>query len=559
MRMIHAYTILLSHALGVLRRATRRTLLRSLQPLPVATIRALRLAVVPILDNNNIPPVAKRWTSYGYAVLMVDARGTGASFGTRPWELFSGEIRDYGAVVDWILAQPWSNGRVGATGVSYLGSTAELLTVNQHPAVRVVIPKFNEFDVYTDIVYPGGGLLKAFISLWGEMVAAMDLHQMDQGVVRRADQTGDSLRLAALEHASNGKVYEQALLGATRNAPLGIPYDSISPLGLRQAIQASKTPMSNWGSWMDATTADGVLKRFSTFSNRQIGVVGAWSHGGGYHTSPFLPEDTPSNPLPQAQFFQDLKLMDYYLKDLPAKIPDASVLFYYTMGEEAWHITRQWPPKGHRMTPWFLGEAGTLSAERPVLKSGQDRYNVDFEHSTGVQNRWYTQLGGGDVVYADRSAAAGQLLVYTSSPLSAPLELTGHPVAHLQLSTSGKEGMVFVYVEAVKPDGEVLYLTEGQLNFLHRKESVQKPWNLDLPFHTFRTEDTLTVSPGTPMELNFALLPTSVKIPAGYRLRISIGGHDKDTFARYPETGSATFTVFRNLSSHSFVELPIIE
>ena len=49
MRMIHAYTILLSHALGVLRRATRRTLLRSLQPLPVATIRALRLAVVPIL------------------------------------------------------------------------------------------------------------------------------------------------------------------------------------------------------------------------------------------------------------------------------------------------------------------------------------------------------------------------------------------------------------------------------------------------------------------------------------------------------------------------------
>lgn len=511
------------------------------------------------LDNNNIPPVAKRWTSYGYAVLMVDARGTGASFGTRPWELFSGEIRDYGAVVDWIIAQPWSNGRVGATGGSYLGSTAELLTVNQHPAVRVVIPKFNEFDVYTDIIYPGGGLLKSFISLWGDMVTAMDLHQMEQGIVRRADQTGDSLRLAALEHVANGKVYEQALLGSAKNVPQGLPYDSISPLGLAKAIEASETPMSNWGSWMDAGTADGVLKRFSTFSNRQIGVIGAWSHGGGHHTSPFLPEDTPSNPSPQAQFLQDLKLMDHYLKDLPATIPDESVLFYYTMGEEAWHITRQWPPKGHRLTPWYFGEAGALDPQIPSSEAGEDFYEIDFEHSTGVQNRWYTQLGGGDVRYPDRLAASEQLLVYTSAPLTVPLELTGHPVAHLQLATSSDQGMVFVYLETVKPDGEVLYLSEGQLNLLHRKEAAEKPWTLEVPFRTFRLEDTLTVVPGVRMDLHFALLPTSVVIPAGYRLRISIGGHDKDTFARYPETGSATFTVFRNLSSHSFVELPIIE
>ena len=511
------------------------------------------------LDNNNVPPVAKRWTSYGYAVLMVDARGTGASFGTRPWELFSGEIKDYGAVVDWIITQPWSNGRVGATGGSYLGSTAELLTVNQHPAVRVVIPKFNEFDVYTDIIYPGGGLLKSFISLWGDMVTAMDLHQMERGIVRRADQTGDSLRLAALEHVANGKVYEQALLGSAKNVPQGLPYDSISPLGLAKAIEASETPMSNWGSWMDAGTADGVLKRFSTFSNRQIGVIGAWSHGGGHHTSPFLPEDTPSNPSPQAQFLQDLKLMDHYLKDLPATIPDESVLFYYTMGEEAWHITRQWPPKGHRLTPWYFGEAGALDPQIPSSETGEDFYEIDFEHSTGVQNRWYTQLGVGDVRYPDRLAASEQLLVYTSAPLTAPLELTGHPVAHLQLATSSDEGMVFVYLEAVKPDGEVLYISEGQLNLLHRKEAAEKPWTLEVPFRTFRLEDTLTVVPGVRMDLHFALLPTSVVIPAGYRLRISVGGHDKDTFARYPEVGESSFTIYRNLANPSFVELPIIE
>ena len=454
------------------------------------------------LDNNKITPTVQRWTSYGYAVVMVDARVTGASFGTRPWELFSGEIRDYGNVVDWIIRQPWSNGRVGAIGGSYLGSTAELLTVNNHPAVKVVIPKFNEFDVYTDIVYPGGGLLQSFISLWGEMVRTMDLHQMEQGIVRRADKTGDSLRLAAREHLNNGNVYQQALQGTARNATMGIPYDSISPLGLRSAIEASQTPLSNWGSWTDAATADGVLKRFSTFSNRQIGVIGPWSHGVGHHTSPFLAADAPSSPLPAAQFFQDLKLMDYYLKDLPALIPESSLIYYYTMGEEAWRITRQWPPEGHQRVAWFLGEAGSLVTDAPVDAIGEDIYNIDYEHTTGVNNRWYTQLGGGDVVYTNREAAAEQLLVYTSEPLSAPLELTGHPVARLNLAVTDTAGMVFVYIETIEPDGEVLYLTEGQLNLAHRKEKPEKPWKLDIPFHSFRSEDMLPVIPGEPMEVN---------------------------------------------------------
>ena len=76
----------------------------------------------------------------GYAIVSVDARGTGASFGSRKIEWDPEEIKDYGEIASWIIKQSWSNGRVGAYGVSYDGNTAELITLNHHPAVKAVAP-----------------------------------------------------------------------------------------------------------------------------------------------------------------------------------------------------------------------------------------------------------------------------------------------------------------------------------------------------------------------------------------------------------------------------------
>lgn len=509
-------------------------------------------------EGMGIHPAAVKWCRYGYAVVMVDARGTGASFGTRPYELFDGEIRDYGEVVDWIISRPWSNGRVGAIGVSYLGSTAELLTVTGHPAVKVVVPKFNEFDVYTDIVYPGGIFLKSFIGLWGEMVADMDMLRIEEGKVRPVNADERLLEQAILDHRPNGNVYEQAVANPGKGHDAAIPYDSISPLGLKNYIEASGIPMSNWGSWLDAATADGVLKRFKTFSNKQISVIGAWSHGAGHHASPFLPTGEPVNPSREKQFFQDLKLMDFYLKDLPALVSESPVIYYYTMGEEAWHLTKTWPPVGHQNEAWYFGDNNKLSREKPLTEGESDGYKVDFDHGTGTSNRWYTQLGGGDVVYQDRVTEEKAVLRYVSEPLEKSMEITGHPVANVSLSTSADEGVVIVYLEAIDTEGKVIYLTEGHLNFSHRKLSVDRPWDLDIPYHTFRTEDMLEVVPREKMDLIFALLPVSVKIPAGYRLSIAIAGQDKDTFMAYGRDQNPELSVFRQASAASFVELPVI-
>jgi putative CocE/NonD family hydrolase len=99
---------------------------------------------------------AKDLVARGYAHVVVDARGSSASFGTRgqPWS--PDEAADYGAIVDWVEAQPWSNGRVAAVGTSYDGNTAELIGTRGRASVKVMVPRFDYPNIYTDIVFPGG-------------------------------------------------------------------------------------------------------------------------------------------------------------------------------------------------------------------------------------------------------------------------------------------------------------------------------------------------------------------------------------------------------------------
>jgi uncharacterized protein len=82
----------------------------------------------------------------GYAVVVVDARGTGTSFGTRDSFRSPRERADYKAIADWIVAQPWSDGRIGATGISYLGAACDFLASTGHPAVKAIAPLFAVWD-----------------------------------------------------------------------------------------------------------------------------------------------------------------------------------------------------------------------------------------------------------------------------------------------------------------------------------------------------------------------------------------------------------------------------
>jgi len=80
--------------------------------------------------------------SHGYATVFVDARGTGASFGVWKAPFTQDEAKDYSEVVNWIVSQPWSNGRVGAIGNSYTGNTA-LLYFNENNSLSKNKPNSN--------------------------------------------------------------------------------------------------------------------------------------------------------------------------------------------------------------------------------------------------------------------------------------------------------------------------------------------------------------------------------------------------------------------------------
>ncbi|MBN2154297.1 MAG: CocE/NonD family hydrolase, partial [Candidatus Lokiarchaeota archaeon] len=221
--------------------------------------------------------------------------------------------------------------------------------------------------------------------------------------------------------------------------------------------------------------------------------------------------------------------------------------------------TMTWPPEGQASDTWYLRAGHALSREAPGDAGGSDANRVDPGAGTGIRNRIYTLLSL-PVDYPRRDVADQRLLVYTSEPITAPMEVTGHPVVTLHLRTDKDDGMVIVYLEFVDPGGRVHMVTEGLLRFMHRKVSRDEPpYKLTFPYHSFKRADALPVVPGEAMELVFALYPTSVLLPAGSRLRVAVAGADKDTYARYPAEGEPpTLTVERNAALASGVSLPVI-
>jgi putative CocE/NonD family hydrolase len=472
-------------------------------------------------------------TRRGYALVLIDERGTGASFGTwrHPW---AEESRlDFAEAVDWVTAQSWSNGSVGAWGISYLGMTAQLLPATQHPAVRVSIPTFTQYDLYTDIAFPGGIFNDLYVEDWRSDTRVLDLNAAPGRSVKPVDDDADRslLDAAIAEHADNGDVYEgfRDIVYRDRVSPqLGISLDDISAHTSRQALESSDVVLYHWGSWMDHATANGVLARFLTLDNPQQAAIGAWTHGGFEHASPYAMPSSPPEPSEAAQWNETLNFLDRYVKGRDDPISD-KILYYYTMGAEEWRSTNVWPLEGTVTEQWYFHGANSLSTTAPTEAHARDTYAVDFTATTGNSTRWHTN----EVLYSNRYQEDQKLLTYTSEPLSQDTEITGHPVVTLYVASTHTDGAFYVYLEDVSPSGRVTYVTEGQLRALHRHVSTsQPPYELPIPYHSFKEEDGEPLVPGEIAELTFGLLPTSVVIRAGQRIRVAIAGDDAGLGAR---------------------------
>jgi len=550
------------------------------------------------------------FVAQGYAWVDVCARGSGASYGSRPCPWSPDETADGADVVDWIVAQPWSNGVVGATGVSYDGTTAEMLLVNGHRAVKAIVPRFSLFDVYTDVAFPGGIHLTWFTALWATFNRMLDSGALDQAFARMirlqvealrdqprgpmgrllasplaiadtdwaqrlsarllplvvrgvapvdGDDQGEQLAAAIVAHGDNFDVHQGALQVDCRDdAGVSALYpdaniDFFSPHAHVDAIRNSGAAIYSYTGWLDGGYQHGAIKRFGTIATegRQL-IIGPWDHGGPHNIS-------PHSPVADTGFDHEAEMLRFFDRHLRGRDEAGAAeppVRYFTIGQERWKTASAWPPPGCRTRRWHLAAGHGLQTARPAT-DGADDYAVDATVGTGRRSRWASLLGLlPPVGYGDRREPDRRLLVYRSSPLAETLVVTGHPVVSLFISASTSDAHLFAYLEDERPDGRVDYVTEGHLRAWHRKLAAgTPPYQTPAPYRTFTRADTRPLEPNEPAELRFDLLPISWQFRAGHRLRLALAGADRDHFVVW--SPSPRLAVHHGPARPSCLELPV--
>jgi len=516
--------------------------------------------------TRNWPSQRKLFLSQGYAWLDVDVRGTGASFGRWMYPWSPDEIRDGAEVVDWIIRQPWSNGKVGAIGASYDGGSAEFLLVNRHPAVKAAAPEFTFFDAYGDLAFPGGTWLQSFTAAWQQLDRALDIDyvktiaSMMPRVVRSsyrgvrpvdADLDRSLLTQALREHEHNLNVGAMAQAITYRDDapwPPGLSLDAFSPWRRASDISASGASLYFVEGWLDAFP-QAALDAFGALQNPARLMIGPWGHVAWMGAHPFgSSHDSTFNPDDQLLHF-----FDYHLKGLGGA-PKQRSIAYFTLGANRWNTTDRWPPPGIRAQDLYLDGQQRLTAEHPEATKASDLYRVDLTAATGPTSRWDL---GSEVTYPGRRRADRKLLCYTSRPLEQPMEVTGPPIVNLFVSSTAGDGEFFAYLEDVSPQGHVSYVTEGELRALHRLSGSAPLYSGPAPYHSFKRSDGLPLAPGELATLRFAMIPTSFSFGKGHSIRLALAGADRDHFALLPGP-PPTWLIHRDADHASFIELPVM-
>jgi putative CocE/NonD family hydrolase len=261
---------------------------------------------------------------------------------------------------------------------------------------------------------------------------------------------------------------------------------------------------------------------------------------------------------------------DYWLKGIDNGIMKELSIYYYVMGDSkkrAWRTSAQWPLKDQKLTPFYLAQGktgsiasindGFLRREPPDQKDAADSYTVDYSTTSGKYSRWYAVNWPRD--YPDMRSNDQKALTYTTPPLEADLEVTGHPVAHLWLMTNAPDLDVFVYLEEVDGSGKSTYLTEGNLRASHRKVGRAPYNNLGLPYHSHYQSNLERITAEKPVELVFGLHPISYRFHKGNRIRITVAFADADNFETPVIDPAPKLQLLRGINHLSFIKLPIVQ
>lgn len=539
--------------------------------------RSLELkALVKFLGDPFMGHVKKDevdfFTAHGYACVIVDLRGSGASFGARSMEFSPEEVDDMSSVLDWIVAQPWSDGKTATTGVSYTGTTAELALSSRHPSLKASIPRCNIFDLYEDMVMPGGIRQAPFVEIWKKTTVGLDNNQLHifgglaKLMVRGINPvSGDKnrvlLKQAVIEHKDNFDIFAGLFRIEARNdvdEVLGLSCDAYSIHNRIPEIESSNVPIYRISGWYDGGNIGGVIKGYWNIKNTKRVLIGPWDHGPDEHISPF----GKSKKVKFDVYTEMLRFFDYHLKGIENGIDKELPFVYYQMGTEEFRAVDSWPLKNQEIQTLFLAEKNELLSSAVAETAICSKYKCDYEIGTGGGARWNSLtplFRYAPIEYRQRKELNERMLVFTGKVTEKDIEITGHPVVDLYISSSAADANVFVYLEDVAPNGKVTYITEGCLRAAHRKiQEENVPLKVAGPFLSYNREDMQILTADEVARLQFGLQPISYLLQKGHAVRVSIAAADIDHF-ELSTTAPKELTIHHNAKYPSKVEVPFVQ
>ena len=615
-----------------------------------------RTSIIPETGEVPVAPF-DFFLSRGYAYVAADMRGSGASFG---WNdvMTPMIVEDAGVIVDWIAAQPWSDGNVGMFGGSYEGWSQFATAAAKPEALKAIVPIHTGWE--GTLGKPGGIFSYAFIEMWTAMTDFINHNNVFPTfpippVTPVLDEDGDGELLDEIPVDADGDGWftddyawpvdpenpprypdgvertDDAYFNATMEHvahPDGAPgnYDPVTTVrstrfyDTRRESDGRTPPDVNWtmvpdiiesgvaiyhyAGWWDAFTRSS-FEVFATLEGTNPSRIAAWPI---YHQgiSPAAStgigaDPTRENIYTPASLGEALRWYDRWLKEVRNGIDEEPPVYMF-VNNQGWRAEESWPLEREVPTRFYL--AGTGALERQPGGPGSDDYTVDFTHDNAfgppldasqisVTNAMRgrapfnapsvghsrQQMFGvpDDLPY--RTEKDKQVLTYTSAPLEADTEVTGHPIVGVSVSSTADYGDLYFYLEDIDPEGNAILVTEQQ----HRAgfnrlvdNDLQIPGNTgidvpDLPWHGFREADYTdgVFADGTVVRITTSLHPTSWLFRAGHSIRLSIAAADWPVFDLHPKLSPQnrpdaednivpTITVHRGGEDGSYVVLPII-
>ena len=482
-------------------------------------------------------PIARDLIHQGYRFVSVDIRGTGASFGAVYNDSWLGG-QDMARVIDWICEQEWSSGKVGMVGISYEGMMQFFTAAQQPQGLKCIAPQYPGLpQCYVD----GGLAITSFARVWEQLHKGISEHEPAAPVdgpdgerlraEAEAERSPDTYRwvetFADMDPRDVTRMSSYDGLLRRRPRPdLGLGEVASGWFDSTDLINASGVPAYIVTGWWDLTFPGYLIDAFNRLSVPKKLLVGPWNHGQG--GDPEL-----------------LRWFDYWLRGIDTGVMDEPAVHYSASdpaGGTKWKSAPRLPlPEARNRTYWLTAD-GALSVERPQEEAALE-YEVDHSVSLGELSRHSYYTTDLYINTPDLDARAEQCLSFTTPVFAEEAEITGWPALELLLSTTSDRGAIVATLEQISADGGSAYLSEGFLNFEHRRLS-DDPGGHEGPYwHSWSKGDLAAVTPGEAMSLQLELYPIAVRVKAGDRLRLTLSGADADNLVVPTQGDEATLTL----------------